>query len=184
MKVYEELIMARYELSKCDLKKSGFNLFTKHRYFELNDILPNLKVINKLRKLITVFSMNHEVATLRIIHIEDGSEVKFEMPVVMSEMKGASQIQMLGATQTYLRRYLLISAYEIIEVDVQEQQKPKIKEDSTIKTYFLELLEKAVPQEKIREIKEKLNISNFEGYDIKKLERLLDKLGVEHYKYS
>ncbi|MGL4997610.1 MAG: hypothetical protein ACRC5T_01275, partial [Cetobacterium sp.] len=72
------------------------------------------------------------------------------------------------------------SAYEIIEIDEQEQQKP-VKEDG-IKNYFLELLEKAVPQEKIKEVKEKLKISNFSEYDSKKLARLLDKLGVEHYK--
>ncbi|MGL5050787.1 MAG: ERF family protein, partial [Fusobacteriaceae bacterium] len=114
MKVHEELMMARLELSRCELKKSGFNPFTKHRYFELNDILPNLEMVNKLRKLITIFSMNHEIATLKIIHTEDNSEIIFELPVVMAEMKGCSQIQMLGATQTYLRRYLLISAYEII----------------------------------------------------------------------
>lgn len=183
MRVHEELMTARIELGKCELKKSGYNNFTKHRYFELNDIIPSIEKINKLRKLMTIFSMNREIATLTIISTEDNSEIVFEIPVVMAEMKGCSQIQMLGATQTYLRRYLLISAYEIIELDEQEQQKPIVKEDK-IKTYFLELIEKALPQEKIKEVKEKLNINSFSEYDSKKLSRLLDKLGVEHYNYS
>jgi hypothetical protein len=119
MNIYEKLSIARVQLQEAELKKTGENKFAKFKYYELADILPAINSINKELKLISLFEFDSENATLKLINCERSDEViSFEIPNVPAQMKGANPIQELGATSTYLRRYLYLNAYEIQEADV------------------------------------------------------------------
>lgn len=122
MTVYEKLNTARIKLQSKALKKSGYNSYSKFNYFELSDFLPTINLIFNEEKLTSQFSFEliegMEHATLTIINTEKPEEtIKFTTPTAEAGMKGATPIQQLGASHTYLRRYLWLMAMEICEHD-------------------------------------------------------------------
>jgi hypothetical protein len=123
-RVYSKLQRARVLLQKLPLKKSGFNSFAGFKYFELADFLPSINVIFDDLGLCSVFSISEGIATLRIFDAEFGGVVYFRSPIadtvsrVVIEGGKSPAIQALGSLHTYLRRYLLINALELVENDI------------------------------------------------------------------
>lgn len=117
MSVYKKLQDARIKLQNTALKKSGHNKFVGYYYFELGDFLPAIQKINSELGLCGVVSFNHEMAFLQIIDVEDGTSIMFTSPMSSAALKGCHDVQNLGAVQTYLRRYLWVNAFEIVEHD-------------------------------------------------------------------
>ena len=117
MKVYINLQKARVELQKMNLKKSGRNTHTEFNYFELKDFLPTINELMMKYNLCSNIEFTSELATLTIVSTEDGSTVKFTSPMASANLKACHDIQNLGAVQTYLRRYLYMNAFEIVELD-------------------------------------------------------------------
>jgi hypothetical protein len=117
--VYAKLNQARTELQRRELKKTGQNTFAKYRYFELADFLPSVQEIFASVGLCGIVSYGSESATLTIIDTEapEGPAVLINSPMSSAALKGAHDIQNLGAVQTYLRRYLWVTAMEIVEHD-------------------------------------------------------------------
>jgi len=120
MSVYKKLQDARILLQNTELKKSGHNKFANYKYFELGDFLPTIQKICDKVGLCGVVSFNHEMAFLQIIDTEDGSSIMFTSPMSSAALKGCHDVQNLGAVQTYLRRYLWVNAFEIVEHDALE----------------------------------------------------------------
>jgi hypothetical protein len=117
MSVYKKLQDARIKLQNTELKKSGHNKFAGYKYFELGDFLPAIQKICAEMDLCGVVSFNHEMAFLQIIDTEDGTSIMFTSPMSSAALKGCHDVQNLGAVQTYLRRYLWVNAFEIVEHD-------------------------------------------------------------------
>lgn len=117
MSVYKKLQDARIKLQNTALKKSGHNKFAGYYYFELGDFLPAIQKICADMGLCGVVSFNHEMAFLQIIDTEDGTSIMFTSPMSSAALKGCHDVQNLGAVQTYLRRYLWVNAFEIVEHD-------------------------------------------------------------------
>lgn len=117
MSVYSKLTEARVRLHTMDLKKSGENKFAGFKYFELGDFIPQVQSIFKDVKLCGFVSFTPELATLQIVDTEDASMLCIYSPMAMANLKGAHDVQNMGATQTYLRRYLWTAAMELTESD-------------------------------------------------------------------
>jgi hypothetical protein len=117
MSVHKKLTEARVKLLNTTLKKSGLNKFAGFQYFELGDFLPAITNIFSEVGLCGVVSFSHDLATLTITDIESGKEILITSPLVEVQMKGCLPIQGLGAQQTYIRRYLWVTAMEIVEHD-------------------------------------------------------------------
>lgn len=120
MSVYKKLQDARIKLQNTELKKSGHNKFAGYKYFELGDFLPAIQNICDKVGLCGLVSFNHDMAFLQIVDTEDGSSVMFTSPMSSAALKGCHDVQNLGAVQTYLRRYLWVNAFEIVEHDAIE----------------------------------------------------------------
>lgn len=119
MTVYSKLAKARVKLQETDIKKSGYNKFNNFHYFELKDFLPSINKINLELGILSIFIMGKEKATLTIVNVEKPEEkIEFELPPILSDVKGANNVQNLGATETYMRRYLFLAAYEITDGEV------------------------------------------------------------------
>ncbi len=130
MNIYEKLQKARVELQSRSLKKSGENKFAKYQYYELSDILPTINQIFNDYKLYNHVSFGKEFASLTIIDMEKPEDfVIFNSPMASAQLKGCHEIQNLGAVETYQRRYLYMTALEIVEHDAIDattgQEKPK-----------------------------------------------------------
>lgn len=134
MSVHKKLMQARVKLLSIDLKKSGRNTFQNYSYFELGDFIPHIQTIFNDLGLCGVVSFNNEYAQLCITDVDDGTVIVITSPMAEAELKGAHPIQNLGAVLSYQRRYLWMTAMEIVEHDsidsappveaVKEQPKP------------------------------------------------------------
>lgn len=118
MSVHKKLMQARIELQGTQLKKSGLNKFAGYSYFELGDFLPTIQAIFNRIGLCGVVSYSTEYAQLCITDVEDGTVVVITSPMAEANLKGTHPIQNLGAVETYQRRYLWMTAMEIVEHDI------------------------------------------------------------------
>ena len=128
MSIHEKLSDAREHFHELELKKTGHNKFAGYKYFELGDFLiPALKVL-KIYGIVSVISFGKEVATMKLIDIDKPDDfIEITSPMSSAALKGAHEIQNLGAVQTYLRRYLWVAALEIVEHDAIDSS-PKTEE--------------------------------------------------------
>ena len=118
MKVYSKLMEARINLQGTKLNKSGQNKFAGYQYFELGDFLPAVQAIFERVGLCGVVSFTADMATLTITDTEDFSQIVLTSPMGSAALKGCHEVQNIGAVETYQRRYLWVSAMEIVEHDV------------------------------------------------------------------
>ncbi len=128
MSVHKKLIAARMDLQGRKLNKSGHNKFAGYQYFELGDFLPAINEIFNNHGLCGVISYAVDIATLTITDIDDGSQITITSPMAEAHLKGCHPIQNLGAVETYMRRYLWVTAMEIVEhnaIDSSEGVKEK-----------------------------------------------------------
>ena len=122
MNIYEKLQKCRVDLQQMNIKKSGKNKFSGYSYFELGDFLPTINDIFFANKLCSVVTFTHETAILTIIDTDKPEDkIEFASPMASAELKGCHPVQNLGATETYARRYLYITALEIVESDVLDK---------------------------------------------------------------
>ena len=133
--VYEKLQKARIKLQNTALKKSGYNKFAEYKYFELGDFLPAIQSIFSELKLCPVVSFGTELATLRIIDTENGGCITFTSPMAQANLKGCHPIQNLGAVETYSRRYLYVTALEIVEHDAIDSSEPVSAKPITVDVF-------------------------------------------------
>ena len=132
MSVHKKLMEARFKLLSTEMKKSGLNKFAGYSYFELGDFIPHIQQIFYEIGLCGVVSFNAEYATLCITDVDDGTVIVITSPMAEANLKGAHPIQNLGAVESYQRRYLWMTAMEIVEHDIidsapQAEAKPTPK---------------------------------------------------------
>lgn len=124
MSIYQKLNKARLTLQSKKLNKSGLNKFAGYKYFELGDFLPTVNEIFNEVGLCGVISFGEELATLTIAEIEGDGKVEITSPMKDANLKGCHPIQNLGAVETYTRRYLWVTAMEIVEHDALDSSEP------------------------------------------------------------
>lgn len=129
MSVYHKLNAARIKLQNTELSKSGHNKFAGYRYFELGDFLPTVQSIFADLGLCGIVSYGTEIASLTIVDTEDNSQVVITSPMGSASLKGCHEIQNIGAVETYQRRYLWVTAMEIVEHDAIDSSEPLKAED-------------------------------------------------------
>ena len=127
MSVHRKLMAARVRLAETELKKSGLNKFAGYSYFELGDFVPAIQKIFNDLALCGVVSYTAEYATLTITDTEDGTVIVITSPMADANLKGAHPIQNLGAVESYQRRYLWMTAMEIVEHDAIDSSEPGTK---------------------------------------------------------
>lgn len=135
MSVYKKLQDARIKLQSIQMKKSGHNKFAGYQYFELGDFLTPIQQIFNEVGLCGVVSFSADTATLRIVDVDQPEQsIEFTSPMGSAALKGCHEVQNIGAVETYQRRYLYVTALEIVEHDALEAVtgKPENKEEAKI----------------------------------------------------
>jgi len=119
MNIYEKLQTIRIALLEKNLKKSGKNTFAKYDYYELSDFLPEIMQLMAGTKMTSTVTFTKEQAVLTLIDAEKPEDqIIFTSPMAGASLKGVHEIQNLGAVETYQRRYLYMTAFEIVEADI------------------------------------------------------------------
>lgn len=131
MNIYKKLITARVELQDMKLKKSGKN--QNIVYYELGDFLPAIVKLCERYELLTRFNIIYDTTEKAILTIINASEpqekVEFVVPTAEVELPRGQKIQNLGAKITYLRRYMLMTAFEIVESDLVDSINREMTEE-------------------------------------------------------
>jgi hypothetical protein len=120
MNTYQKLNQARDLFHKKELKKSGLNKFAGYKYFELADFLvPAIGIFNEVG-LNAIISFTLDTATMTIINVDDPDKhpIIITSPMGSAQLKGCFEVQNIGAVETYQRRYLWVTALDIVEHDV------------------------------------------------------------------
>jgi hypothetical protein len=120
MSVHKKLMAARITLQGMQLKKSGRNNFAGYNYFELGDFIPAVQNIFLDAGLCGVICYGKDLAILTITDTEDMTALEITSPMSSAALKGCHEVQNLGAVETYIRRYLWVTAMEIVEHDALE----------------------------------------------------------------
>ena len=148
--IYEKLQKARIMLQEMKLKKSGKNSYAGFNYYELSDFLPHVNKIFFELSLFSKFDLLEDKATLTIIDTEKDSlsTIVFETNKTEAILKGTTAIQQLGATHTYLKRYLYLNALEIIENDFVDATIDKGKQTNKKEATFESIINYITKHEK------------------------------------
>ncbi len=125
MSVYKKLMEARLRLQAMPVKKGGENTFAKYKYLELGDFLPQTQAIFHELGLCGIVSFTADTAELRIIDTDPESmgQIVITSPMGSAALKGCHEVQNIGAVETYQRRYLWVTAMEIVEHDALDSGK-------------------------------------------------------------
>ena len=123
--VYQKLLKARTLFLGSNTQKSGKNMQLAFKYFELDDIVPIATKIFEDIGLISLVSFEGERAVMQILNTDNPEEsVSFFAPFVTLEpivsntgKKATNEMQALGSSITYMRRYLYMIALDICEPD-------------------------------------------------------------------
>lgn len=152
MSVYKKLMEARVKLQGSEIKKTGVNKFASYSFFELSDFLPTVQEIFKDLGMCGVVSFTKDDACLTVVDTDNPVDrIVFNSPMSEAQLKGCHPIQNLGAVQSYLRRYLWVTAMEIVEhdaLDSSEPLKPEVKKASTKDAWSGEAKPAPVPAKK------------------------------------
>ena len=143
--LFQKINEVKTELLTANLKKSWKNKFAGYDYFELSDFLPFIvQACNKIW-IFTSVSFTEEVATLKVVNCENPAQfIEITSPMKELELKGCNQIQALWGVETYQRRYLYMSLFDIVENDMfdattTEEKKVELKKTTPEKSKkFLE----------------------------------------------
>ena len=123
--VYQKLIKAREQFLNADVQKTGKNMHLSFKYFELDDIVPAAIRIFSAVGLVPVVNFTADTATMTIVNTDNPEDtVAFVAPfnqiapIVSNTGKQATnEMQALGSSITYMRRYLYMMALDICESD-------------------------------------------------------------------
>lgn len=126
MNVRQKLAKARLYFLNRKVAKTGKNMHLEFKYFELEDIVPVAIRIFANVGLTSYTNFNGETATMTILNADDPDEdgITFTLPyrenkpIISNQGKEVTNpMQALGASTTYLRRYLWMMALDITEPD-------------------------------------------------------------------
>lgn len=179
--VYQKLIEAREKFLVSEINQSGKNMQLSFKYFELKDIVPTVTHIFKEVGLLAIARFTDTVATLTIVNT-DNPEETIEFPVPFNQIQPivsnagkqvTNDMQALGSSITYMRRYLYLIAMDIC---VNDEIEPTIDKNTNNQGS----VEKKVPAtpEQRKEVKEELTApsENASALQIKGLKAVLKKL--------
>lgn len=123
--VYQKLLKARTMFLASGTQKSGKNMQLAFKYFELDDIVPVVTKIFEEVGLISLVSFEGDKAVMKILNTDAPEEIaSFTAPFATLEpivsntgKKATNEMQALGSSITYMRRYLYMIALDICEPD-------------------------------------------------------------------
>lgn len=126
MNIYRKLQIARLKFLQAGVKKTGKNIHLEFMYFELSDIVPVAESIFTEVGLLMAPTFGKEYAIAKVFNCDDRDEepITFEAPFTQiapiisnSGKVVTNEMQALGSSITYMRRYLWQLVLDIIEAD-------------------------------------------------------------------
>lgn len=193
LNVFQKLIKAREMFLNSEINQSGKNMQLSFKYFELKDIVPTVtKIFNEVG-LIALDNFTDTTATITVVNTENPEEsIPFSMPfnpiqpiVSNAGKQVTNDMQALGASVTYVRRYLYQIAMDIcvndeIEPSIDATTNKPAKANTPAAVPTADTTKKKIPvtAEQRKEVKKELTATdeNATALQIKGLKNVLKKL--------
>jgi hypothetical protein len=168
--IYQKLHEARKYIRTCGMKKKGHNEYSKFYYFTPDQVSQLVFQACENQGLIHLFNLIKEddehVGTLKIVDINNSEScLEFKMSTAIPSIKATNSTQQLGGAVTYTERYLLMTAFDIkdnnLDFDSQppnesneskneDNNKPWLNKWNKDKTKQLALYAKVVKEAKLK----------------------------------
>ena len=126
--IHEKLMLARKVFHSNEIRKTGHNDYSNYDYFELRDFLIPATAILAENDLIAIVSFETELATMTVHDVKSDATIVITSPMSTANLKACQPVQSMGACQTFVRRYLYTTLFEIVEHDAIEEQTGKPEE--------------------------------------------------------
>ena len=153
MKIYDKLQKAREFIKNSDLKKSGYNDYSKYSYYTPEQVDKLVHEACKDVKLLNLFSLKKNkhgyYGELTLIDLEDEKgEIVFIQSTDIPVIKATNVTQQIGGAVTYTNRYMLMTAFDIVDnnLDFYTPQKKKIPQTIEPEKPWLNNLDKKTNQ--------------------------------------
>ncbi len=125
MNITEKLLEARKRIKETPIAKQGKNEFSKYDYFTPSQVSELVNTVCQELKLLTIFSLNKDehglFGKLEVLDIETTDErgksygISTEMRTEMPSITATNMTQQMGGCETYTKRYMLMSAFDITD---------------------------------------------------------------------
>lgn len=140
MNIYEKLTNMQNDLLETNIPKSGKNKFGGFDYYELDDLLPPILMLCKEYECSLFFNFPFDVeancykGVLNLISWSNSDDkIIVEVPFPQLEkLPKMNWAQSSGTYQTYMKRYLILHTFDIVEDEVIDAS--NYVEESTQKT--------------------------------------------------
>lgn len=135
--ISEKLLNARELIKQTAIKKEGNNSFSNYDYFTPSQVSELVNTVCQELKLLPLFSLKKDehglYGVLKIVDLErkpdDITSIEFQMRTEMPSITATNMTQQMGGCETYTKRYMLMSAFDItdnnLDFDSQDNRKPK-----------------------------------------------------------
>lgn len=120
MKIYEKLQKAREFIKNSDLKKSGYNDYSKYHYYTPEQVDKLVQGACKEVKILDLFDLKKNehgyYGELTLIDLEDEKgKIVFTQSTDIPVIKATNVTQQIGGAVTYTNRYMLMTAFDIVD---------------------------------------------------------------------
>lgn len=126
MNITEKLLQARKLIKAASLKKEGRNKFSKYDYFTPSQVSELVNTVCQELNMLPMFSLKKDehglFGELIILDTEPGvlqgdnlATLVFEMRTEMPSITATNMTQQMGGCETYTKRYMLMSAFDITD---------------------------------------------------------------------
>lgn len=131
--VYKKMLEARKIISNTKMNKSGRNKFSNYDYFTPDQVNKLVSSACQEVGLLTLFDLKRTelgyVGVLTVLDVDDTKSIELSLATDMPEIKATNITQKLGGMATYTERYLKMSAFEIVDnnldFDEHDNNEPK-----------------------------------------------------------
>lgn len=138
MSIYKKLAEVQCALLHKEIPKSGYNKHKGFKYHELSDLIPPIFEECMKQELTLVFTFIEDAAILKIRDWNGNDEISVRITVpelIVPEKNPNNQlIQAVGANATYLKRYLLVNTFLIMEEELIDSDNTEEAPASSAKT--------------------------------------------------
>lgn len=141
--MHSKLMKARIDFARADVKKAGINRHIEYMYFTLPDIVPVVLELQSKYQFVINMRVDETQSggtmfIADVINLLDPNDViSFTAPFVVpdSMISGktgnplTTKTQNVGSAITYMRRYLYMLVFDIVEMDFMEEEagKPEVE---------------------------------------------------------
>lgn len=173
MKIYKKILEARQTIKESKLQKSGKNTFSNYDYFTPTQVSALVNEACNKHNLLTIFNLKKDelgyFGELILIDVETSEQVTSQMRTEKPSIKATNETQQMGGCETYTKRYMLMSAFDIadntLDFDSQDNTPKKVvakKEQLTEKHPSYEAVKNALKSGNytLADVEKKYELSN------------------------